>query len=464
MRSSAWHGGGRASSVLLQGVALALVARLLPAPVFGDFSAAFALAWLVGAATEFGLTNTTVLELNKRRADGRVVAECAVAGLGLAAVGAAVTIPLAWALFPADARAAFLFLLPWAVTSRLVVAGTAYGQYRLRFARLAVAELVGRGSTVVLLAAVPVASTTLELAWIGAAFLAGNLVVIALAFPSRLARGAMDRKVVRDAARLLAVAAPLGLVSALSLIHVRVDHLVLEGFGLRRSLGDYAIAYRVVEGLVAVLGVGAVIAFSLMARTAGGDRSRISRSATPLVVALAAGGVAVAALFAPAWVAVLGGAEHAAAVPLLRVLAVVVAVSLLNMMPALTVVAESRATALLPIAGAALAANLLLNVILVPLAGVNGSVAATVVTEMLGLWLCCRRAEAVRPGSQRPALLAIGAGGALMVAIGPALLPHGGEALGRFAAVALYVMAVGVAVGPELLRLAAGERRRWVDA
>lgn len=406
------------ASIGLQGAAFALIARLLGPKDLGSFAGALALASLFGAASEFGLQNTTVVELGHRPDEApATLARAYVASTLLGVVGLVLAAPVALLAFDADAAVAFLALVPWSVLSRFSTPGAAWWQSRLAFRRIFLGEAVGRGSAVVGLAVLvgirPEWSAQRLVVVAGLILAAGALVQLAVVMPGAVVRlGARVGGLLRGALDLVWIAAPLGVVSAVSLIHVRSDQILLELLGHGGSeLGNYAVAYRVVEGSAGVLGAVATVGFSVLSRTAAADRHAVSRANAATVAAVGLAGGLAALVAAPALVAVVGGAGFGDAVWPTRLLSVVVVVSVLNMVPSLTVVAQRQAGRLLPIGLGVVAANIALNLLLIPHYGATGSAVATIATEVAGLALVTRLATQVLPGSQRPRLTAAAVAG-----------------------------------------------------
>ncbi len=130
-----------------------------------------------------------------------------------------------------------------------------------------------------------------------------------------------------------------------------------------------------------------------------------------------AGGLAVV-VAALLLVAVVGGAGFGRAVWPTRLLAVVVVISVLNMVPSLTLVAQRQVGRLVPYGVAVVVANVVLNLVLIPHLGATGSAVATIATELAGLAAVTWLAERALPGGQRPGratLALVGASGSAAV-------------------------------------------------
>ncbi len=216
---------------------------------------------------------------------------------------------------------------------------------------------------------------------------------------------------------LIRRAAPLGLLSIMTKVYLMID-LVLLGWLVRGpALGHYAAASKlltVLAGLSGVVMVGALPALSSQA----GQRIELERLvarvwhwlivvAVPLFVAVA--------LFSKLIVHVTIGARYAGAEPLVRILCLAGAISVLSNVVGNLMVALHKTRALFVQNAAAIIVNVAGNLILVPRVGVSAAAWMTVATELL---VCVAALVTLRRGlsfrgcvqvSLRPAAAIIGA-------------------------------------------------------
>ena len=181
-------------------------------------------------------------------------------------------------------------------------------------------------------------------------------------------------------------AAPLGLATVLGIANYRLDIVVLAALKGPHAAGIYGLAYRFVDASLplAVFFVGAAFpAFSRTLADGGFRSSHAQRSLDFLLLAslpLCLGGVAVA----PQLVQLFGGADYAGAALPLRLLLLSLPFTFVSMFLVSLAVASDRQSRVALLTGAAVVANLALNLALVPRFSASGSAAATLATEVAG--------------------------------------------------------------------------------
>lgn len=422
---------------------LAFAARLVPPATLGALLGALAVLGIAGSFAEFGLTNTVVLELSRGGDEAEVFGEALRASAWLGSASVVFSVGVTAVLLP-HSMTALLLLVPWFCLARLAVPLAALAQSRHDFGRLAVAEAGGRGLAAMLIFAALVADPSwtkdARVAAIAGALLAGAVFTVVVLG----ARAPVPARGVRGF-RLIRAALPIGIANGASYVHGRVDQVVLGAYGYARALASYGIAYRVVDaGLSVALAVGNV-AFPVLGRAEHGDRAALGRITGALVSVLAlAMAVSVYWLARPI-IVVMGGERYASAAGLLRLLAPVLLVSVLNFPAAQVVIVAGHVHTLLRIAAAMLGVNIVLNVLLVPLYQARGAAIASIVTETVGMLLVAAVASrAVRNSvdwSLRGAT--IGAFAALTVGV-QAIAAYAGPVAGVITAVLGVVAAAAV--------------------
>ena len=429
----------RAATLGLQAVHFAMVARLLARPDFGGWVGAVAVLAVVGAVAEFGLVQTIVLDLDRRPREGPAVAgEAVLATRGLTAVSLLLATPVAWLVLPRSGLLAFALLVPWYVATRFALPHLALRQHGGRFPRLAAAELVGRVLPVAVLAvALPAAR-----AWDPSGRL---LVVAASMLAGALASLAILREPARDPAPAIAAywlvrrAVPLGTTGALSLVHTRVDQIVLSAYGKRLALASYGVAYRVLDAALALAAAAGAATFPALARAEGGERAALGRRTCTVLATVGMLTGLAAFVFAPHIAAVLGGGHYPEAAWLLRLLSPALVVSTVNLGAAQLVVAEGLGGRLVRIAVAGVVLNLALNLLLDGHHGARSAAVATVVSELAGFLLVWRLAVRARPGC-------VSAAGVLTPLAAFPVAAFGGLVVWRTTGAAPAVMLAAVAV------------------
>jgi len=424
-RASAVQGGGRTIALGLQAVHFAVVARLLAPADLGHYVAALAVFGIAGALAEFGLLQTTVLELHRRQDEERAVlgasARATISlGVGSLTIAAAVT----WGALPVAVRFPALVLVPAFVVVRAQLSLVALRQHRLQFRRLAVAEVAGRFVAVVAL--VPVALGTVRLgprgdvAAAGLSILIGGLVTLAaLAVrPWPEPRHQPEGSAPLTAVTLIRDAVPLGLANASSILHMRIDQVILSAVGVSVGLAAYGVAYRGLEAALGLVTAVGVVVLPHLARVDGPDRAEVAARVERFLLALAVAVGMVAFTLAPVAASVLGGSRYPEAAWYLRLLCPALVISVVNLGYAQIAIVGGRARSLLGISVAAVLANTALNLMLVSRLGVRGSIAATLVTEGAGAIAVAALASRTMPGALRPERASVAVAGFALACFG----------------------------------------------
>ena len=361
-------------------LALVVAARVLGPNGFGEFVLVYTAAQIAALIADMGLT-TLVLRQGAR--SGRMhqaplwtavalnLGASLICGLGL--VGAFAV------LHPSGSSLAAIYvptLLLLTVTTSLEGAAIA----ARRPVRVATCRLAGNscvlGLTLVLLSVRPAPEL------VAVAFLVGGFVKFAciVASTRSLVPGLAVRP--RLAAPLLRRGAPFYGSAIAAFLYQRVDVLLLGALAGVAVAGEYAAAYRILDGTFLL--PTAVVAAFLPSWAARRGRDDTTLGASPIVLVLVCVGVLVGVelvLARELIVDLLLGDEYASAAPVLAILAFSVPIFYANI--ALVWIAYSRGregrVAMLGVV--ALISNLLLNIVLISVLGGVGAAIATVVTE-----------------------------------------------------------------------------------
>lgn len=181
--------------------------------------------------------------------------------------------------------------------------------------------------------------------------------------------------------------APVFLASALGITYYRIDLLMVHVIKGAPTAALYASSYRVFEAVMLPAGAVAALAVSSVLRANPGARSQIAFRITGIAAGLTAVGALVVLVFAHPILRIVFGATYTPATTALRVLALATVVT-----AATTVLAQVHAVwrprRLAAVWTVALAANVLLNLALIPLAGAAGAAWATLLCQLgVGAWL-----------------------------------------------------------------------------
>lgn len=451
------HGAGS----LLAAVSSVVLLRHLGPAEFGAYATVTAFLAVALALGDGGLTTVGQREWGLREGEaaraellGRLVAARLV--LVPVAVGVATAVAVV-----AASRDVVVGVLVGGVGLLLHVVGatlTVPMLGRLRFGRAVGVELARTGG---------LAAGVVVLVLLGArmpAVVLGQVVAGAAALGVAAALlGGLVRPRWRGVPGLLTLALPVGLAGLLHAAQLAVPVLAAGTVGPTVA-GLVGASQRVVEavGAVGLLAVGAALPV-LVARAGDADDERATAERLqPLVEAAALlGGTAALALVVAAGpvVVALGGEEYAAAEPVLRVHALVLALQPVALVALLALVAAGRRRALVVVHLVALLATVLAAAAAVPGSGAGGAALAALVGE--AVLVVCAVAALVRSGPAAgslraavPRLLRV----ALALGLGAAaatLLPA--PDLLRAAVAVLVVLATATAVGavPPVLREAA---------
>ena len=384
---SVFHLVGRFGAMtFLAGLSTIAITRLLGPVDYGQYAAAVATWSVLGATADFGVSLMLSRDMphddGSHRATLRAAYEVAVAWSSVLAL---VMVALAFASGVTSTRGLALLVLAPSMVFNGLNPARVFFLLRHRTALLLRLDVITTFLQVS--ATVLVAALGLGVAAIAAALSAGailNSVVVAVA-AHRLLEPSTELRVGRLG--LVRRSLPLGMLAIMTKVYLMID-LVLLGWLITGSrLGDYAAASKLLTVLATIAGVvtaGALPAISSLVGRRGELETLIGRIWTWLVVGVVPIFVGVA-LFAPTLIAVLLGHSYAGAAPLLRILCLAGAVSVVNNLLGNVMIAYHKTRALFLQNGAAIVVNVVGNLILVPKVGVVASAWLTAGCEVLVL-------------------------------------------------------------------------------
>jgi O-antigen/teichoic acid export membrane protein len=367
------------------------LARTLGSAGFGVFSIAWTTGWLLALASDLGLHLMVTREAARRAgADPGLVGSALAAKAVLAAVAAALVLLLAPVLVPPADRG-----LLWTVSGGLLALSFEdFVQHLLRgrgrFGRDAALSVTARLATL----AAGLGGVTLGgLAGAGLGILAGGLVAAgaaALVMTREVGRPRLDREPAAAVGRLLGESLPIGAGIVFSLVAFRVDVYLLSALAGDRAVGWYAAAYRLFEASQLVPAVLLMVVFPRLAASAGqpDGEAGLRRGALATLTAAGLGLATVVAVGAPWLVAALYGPEFASAAGPLGLLVWAAPVMFVNYLVTHDLIARGRQTRYAGAAAAALAANVVLNLLAIPRYGMYGAAGVTIATELVLLAGC----------------------------------------------------------------------------
>jgi len=174
--------------------------------------------------------------------------------------------------------------------------------------------------------------------------------------------------------------APIGLGILLSALYFRLDVFLLQHWSGAAAVGVYNAMFRLVEALR--LFPAAVLAVALPTLVRADDRGPLIAFATPMTLA-AVGASALGWIAAPWLVPALYGASFVDGVPALRVLLLSLPLMALNYALTHQLIGWHGHRAYAATCATALAMNLLLNWLWIPMLGMRGAAWSTLWTEVV---------------------------------------------------------------------------------
>jgi O-antigen/teichoic acid export membrane protein len=386
--------GGRLIGAALSLVALRLTSTYLGPSRFGAFVTATAVITLVGTLADFGLVTTAARDLAAAETDEQarhVVGVNLALRVTLAFVLVPLTIGLGALMYPSEQqiRVAMLLLAPTLVVTAVQSCAEAIFIGRGRGDLRAVTDVLGK---VLLLAGVCVvvwmklgyrpfliaSGAAAAVAAIGALVLAARLVKPRLVFNATHWRGT------------LAVALPLGIVQALNVLYFKVDSVLLSLWRTPAEVGQYGVAYKVVE---LVMAIPSFYMLSLLPALAIADRERtlaLVQRAVDFLITLAVPITLGGLLLAPEIVRIVGGDDFGAAAVPLRWLVLAAGASYLSAAFGNALVATGQQRHLVRMSIVVVVVNIAVNVVAIPAGGTPGAAAALFVTEAVALVFVAR--------------------------------------------------------------------------
>lgn len=418
-------GGGELLGRIIAFAATIVVARQLGAEAYGVIGFAFALMLYAQSAAELGLEQLGPREVADRD-DGldTLVSSLLLARLAIATL-LATLMAAAGLLLVTKPEGSVLAI--FSISLLAVGANARWVHLGLERAGIVsaariIAELV-KAAVVVVFVRGPDDLFIFPIAHVACELFGTGILLAGLRRRGIRLRREVDAGLVR---RVFRDARPLLLTSLLSLLIYNADVVMLRLFRGRADVGFYLVAYTLLN-FIGVL--GNVVTLSLLPtlrrlRNSPGQASGIYHST--MAQAFAAGlPVAVGAtLLAPDILGLVYGSEYAPSTGPLRILIWSFPLLLLRSVEAGALIAQGRQHQVLILTGAAAAVNLSLNCAAIPLFGMAGAAATTVLAELIRFGVARRFVhtgglEAVPWRRLARPVFAAGAMAAVLVGVGP---------------------------------------------
>ena len=382
---------GKAAMLVITVVA---ARRLNPDP-FAILAFAMATGWLLGVATDAGLSMYLARETARAPRRGRrFIIEVVGLRAGLAFLAATFTVLLTPLLVPAHWRVQFVLVMAAQLCGAIVETIAHYFRGLQRSEIESAIHAAYRLTMLVL--AVAVLWWWRRLDYLGIAMLVPGVIATAVAMTValRLNEGEESGPAL-DAARFAREVLPLGAAMLISALYFRIDVYFIQQWHGFQPVGGYNAAFRLVEALRLIPAAVLAVTFPLLVNAR--DISLVRSIGGTL--AIAGGAIAVAcSLGAHTIIPLVYGAQYAYAAPAFAILSLALPLFFLNYALTHQVIGWDGHRAYLAIVTLALAGNISANMLLVPDRGIAGAAIATLLTEVV-VTIGCVAALRQRQGS-----------------------------------------------------------------
>ena len=364
-----------------------LAARTLNADAFGVMALAMATGWLLGVATDAGLSMHLARETARRPGQSRqLLIEVLRLRAGLAYLAATMIAFFTPEIVPGNWKMQFVLIVFAQLTGAII---ETIAHYFRGVGRSEIESAIHAGNRLAtLVLAVAVLSRWPRLDFLGAAMLLPAVVaiVVSMFFAFRLPiRLKVDTTRTPPLGGLTPATffkdvLPLGAGVLLSALYFRIDVYFIERWHGLEAVGGYNAVFRLVEALRLLPAAVMAVTFPMLVQTT--DTRLVQRIGAALAIA----GLAIAvfcALGASFIVPSIYGAPYLYAAPAFAMLAFALPLFFLNYALTHQVIGWDGQRAYLAIAALALAANVAANFALVPSQGMIGAAIATLLTEIV---------------------------------------------------------------------------------
>jgi O-antigen/teichoic acid export membrane protein len=364
-----------------------MAARTLNADAFGVMALAMATGWLLGVATDAGLSMHLARETARRPGQARqLLIEVLRLRAGLAYLAATMIAFFTPRIVPGNWKMQFVLIVFAQLTAAIIETAAHYFRGIQRSEIEAAIHASYRLATLALSAIVLVWWPRLD--FLGAAMLipAVLAMLVSMAIAWRLSgsgigdQGSGIRGAALTPSSFARDVLPLGAGVLLSALYFRIDVYFIERWQGLEAVGGYNAVFRLVEGMRLLPAAVMAVTFPMLVQTT--DRRLVQRIGGALSIA----GVALAVVCASSAaiiVPLVYGAPYLYTAPTFAILALALPLFFLNYALTHQVIGWDGQRAYLLIAALALVANVAANLVLVPSMGINGAAVATGLTELV---------------------------------------------------------------------------------
>jgi O-antigen/teichoic acid export membrane protein len=359
-------------------ITVAAARHLNPDP-FAIMAYAMATGWLLGVATDAGLSMYLARETARAPRSRQFIIEIISVRAGLAFLAATVTVLLSPVLVPAHWRLQFVIVMLAQLCGAIV---ETIGHYFRGLQRSEIEAAIHAGYRLtMLILALAVLWWWRRLDYLGVAMLVPGLlaIVLSMTIALRLAnRG--DAGALLSIARFTRHVLPLGAAVLISALYFRIDVYFIQQWHGFQQVGGYNAAFRLVEALRLLPAAVMAVTFPLLVRAR--DTNLVRSIGGRL--ALAGGALAICCVLgANTIIPLVYGTHYAYAAPAFAVLSLALPLFFLNYALTHQVIGWDGHRSYLFIVTLALAANIGANILLVPERGITGAAIATLLTELV---------------------------------------------------------------------------------
>ena len=360
-----------------------VAARRLNADPFGVMAFAMATGWLLGVATDAGLSMHLARETARHPEHGRrFLMEILGLRAGLAFFAATVTVLASPYFMPQHWRLQFVLVMTAQLCGAVIETIAHYFRGLQRSEIESAIHLSYRLTMLVL--ALAVLWWWRRLDFLGFAMLVpaviAMLVSLAIALNLSGAAGGEPGPAMLTTSRFFRDVFPLGAAVLISALYFRIDVYFIQQWHGFQPVGGYNAAFRLVEALRLLPAAVMAVTFPMLVQTS--DIQLVRTIGGRLAVAGLAL-AAVCALGATVIVSMIYGESYAYAAPAFAVLSLALPLFFLNYALTHQVIGWDGQRAYLAIVTLALAGNIAANMVLVPTRGIVGAAIATVLTEVI---------------------------------------------------------------------------------
>ena len=377
-----------------------VAARRLNADPFGVLAYAMATGWLLGVATDAGLSMHLARETARDRSASRqLLFEVIGVRAGLAFLAATAAALLAPKLVLPQWRVQFVVLVLAQIAGAVVETIAHYFRGIQRSEIEAAIHTAHRLATLVW--ALIVLWIWRRLDYLGVAMLVPPLVAIAVSIVIASRLSSRDRAVSETTrlspATFFRDVFPLGAGVLISALYFRIDVYFIQQWHGLQPVGGYNAAFRLVEAMRLLPAAVLAVTFPMLVTA---NDTQLVRRIGAMLTGMGAALALVCALGGSIIIPLIYGDAYAYAAPAFSILALALPLFFLNYALTHQVIGWDGQVSYLMIATAALIANVAANIMLIPSQGLAGAAWATVFTEVVVTGGCLaflnRRSEPAR--------------------------------------------------------------------